>query len=417
MENQNEDTASDNDVSSSLGLAMARIVAKLMDKYNSSLAFFRDDMLFWNWAREESNEPILQAIGTNTEAFASKKKPGMDKSTLFNAGQGDCMPEHPIDDISNAWPGEGPHVEHPMSLEFGEIDDRPFLGSGNDYLTMGDFMIPADDGDEYWGRGFDPTQQFDFLDSDEDMITAEEPTAKCSAPLPPIGTRRKRTQMETTVTMSEPEENFGNTPGDTWHPTWIENLPRACPDAEVSPIFLDISRKVANSFNGTGARPKERPMNFSSGSHGTSSDSSFNLTGNTFENSSLTAMFPSIRIRSQDELDAAQWPWKLNSNGELTTVGPWLPLQVGSELSSFPVVRSGYLDALRKELEGEIDELLFNLFEITQPWVLSFSAWMIHVLVIQWCSESGLCTSFSARVGNLLRQGPIFMKPTQWVSG
>ncbi|KAL3173736.1 hypothetical protein MRX96_041540 [Rhipicephalus microplus] len=73
MENQNEDTASDNDVSSSLGLAMARIVAKLMDKYNSSLAFFRDDMLFWNWAREESNEPILQAIGTNTEAFASKK--------------------------------------------------------------------------------------------------------------------------------------------------------------------------------------------------------------------------------------------------------------------------------------------------------------------------------------------------------
>lgn len=189
------------------------------------------------------------------------------------------MPEHPIDDISNAWPGEGPHVEHPMSLEFGEIDDRPFLGSGNDYLTMGDFMIPADDGDEYWGRGFDPTQQFDFLDSDEDMITAEEPTAKCSAPLPPIGTRRKRTQMETTVTMSEPEENFGNTPGDTWHPTWIENLPRACPDAEVSPIFLDISRKVANSFNGTGARPKERPMNFSSGSHGTSSESSFNLTG------------------------------------------------------------------------------------------------------------------------------------------
>ncbi|XP_037504094.2 uncharacterized protein LOC119379029 [Rhipicephalus sanguineus] len=409
MEKWVEDTASDDVEPGSLGAALAKIVAKLLDKHNCTTALFKDDVLFWNWAKEGSDEPILQAIGTATQAITSETKHGRGKSALFNAGQGDCLAEHPLDNFANYWPGKGPLVEHPMSLESGEIAGRPFVSGGNDYLAMGDFTtIPADDSDEYWGRGFDPTQQFDFLDSDEDdMITAEEPAAKCPTPWPTTSTSsrsdssatwatcsahssssflEKKTQVETTVTTSEPEQNPVkqkiNTPGDTWHPTWIEDLLRACPEAEVSPIFADIRCKMPNPSNATGARPKEKRTDPSTGSGGSSAESSVSLLGNTHRSSSRRAEFPSVRIRSQDELAAAEWPWKLSSNGELTTVGPWSPLQIGSQPPS-PAVRSAYIEALRKELEAEIDELLYNLYELAQPWVLSFSACVAHVLVIQ----------------------------------
>ncbi|XP_075532755.1 uncharacterized protein LOC142565984 isoform X1 [Dermacentor variabilis] len=394
-EKSDEDAASGNIEPGSLGIALAKIVAKLLEKHNCATALFKDEVLFWNWAKDGSDEPLLQAISSATQAIFSETKHSMSKSALLNAGQGDCLAKYPLDiDFSSRWPGKDPLVEHPINLASSGIASRPCISGSHDYLAMGDFTtVPADDVDDFWERGFDPTEQFDFLDSDEDdIVAAEESVTKCPTPWPSTSTSsgsdssatwatcsahssssflEKKAKVEATVPISEPEQSSAkekiNTPGETWHPTWIEDLLRVCPDAEVDPIFADISRKVANSTKGTGARPKERRNDSSAGSSESSADSNTNLVGNKHKGSSQQQEGSAAHESSQDELASAEWPWKLGSNGELTTIGPWSPLRVGSQPPP-PAVRSAYIEALRKELEAEIDELLYNLYELALPW-------------------------------------------------
>ncbi|XP_049516597.1 nascent polypeptide-associated complex subunit alpha, muscle-specific form-like [Dermacentor silvarum] len=400
-EKADEDEASGNIEPGSLAIALAKIVAKLLEKHNCATALFKDDVLFWNWAKDGSDEPLLRAIGNATQTVFSETKHSMSKSALLNAGQGDCLTKYPLDiNFSSHWPGKDPLMEHPMHFASGEIAGRPCISGSHDYLAMGDFTTaPADDSDDFWERGFDPTEQFGFLDSDEDdIVAAEEPVVKCPTPWPSTSTSsgsdspatwatcsahssssflEKKAKVEATVPISEPEQNSVkekiNTPGDTWHPTWIEDLLRVCPDAEVDPIFADISRKVANSAKETGARPKERRNDSSAGKSGSSDDSNTNLGGNKHKGSSKQQEGSAADESSQDELASTEWPWTLDSNGELTTIGPWSPLRAGSQPPP-PAVRSAYIEALRKELEAEIDELLYNLYELAQPWFQENSA-------------------------------------------
>lgn len=68
-----------------LGLVLAKIIAKLLERHKSATALFNDEYLFLNWAQWAAEEPCLKILTSHPE------EAGRVPSMLPSAGQGDCL--------------------------------------------------------------------------------------------------------------------------------------------------------------------------------------------------------------------------------------------------------------------------------------------------------------------------------------
>lgn len=280
-----------------LGATLAKIIAMLVEKHNCTMAVFKDETLFWNWAKSVSDDPVLQAISIAGPAVFREASHLMRNAALLYASQGDCFATDVVPE--SQWFDSGPCVEDLVNLTPGEMATKHFVSGSKDFLAMGDVATePARYTNNPWCDSFDLTRQLDYLDFEQEGIeTAEGRLAECSVFWPNAGvssrseSRMTQTSDKTCSSSSIPSSNskgggidhvsqFGasmkedNNRAGAWNPTWLGDFIRACPDAEVPPIFQKIQNEMESDAGKAAAQSEARGTESKASSSGSFAESS-----------------------------------------------------------------------------------------------------------------------------------------------